>query len=80
MKKIICVIALLLAVSTAASAAVTIKLRRDTADSWNTNSTVVLASGEIGVETDTLKTKIGDGTTEWSALSYATEPTKEYIG
>jgi hypothetical protein len=28
----------------------------------------------MGVETDTLKTKIGDGVTAWSALSYATEP------
>lgn len=74
MKKIICAIILLLAVSTAASAAVTIKLRRDTAANWTTNSTVVLAAGEMGVETDTLKTKIGDGVTAWSALSYATEP------
>ena len=79
MKKIICAIILLLAVSTAASAAVTIKLRRDTAANWTTNSTVVLAAGEMGVETDTLRTKIGDGVTAWSALSYATEPggTKE---
>ena len=47
MKKIICSIALLLAISTAASAAVTIKSRRDTAANWTTNSTVVLAAGEI---------------------------------
>lgn len=80
MKKIICAIALLLAVSTAASAAVTIKSRRDTAANWTTNSTVVLAAGEIGVETDTLKIKIGDGATTWAALKYATEPPKEYIG
>lgn len=80
MKKIICAIALLLAISTAASAAVTIKSRRDTAANWTTNSTVVLAAGEIGVETDTLKIKIGDGVTTWTALKYATEPPKEYIG
>lgn len=72
MKKIICAIALLLAISTAASAAVTIKSRRDTAANWTANSTVVLAAGEIGVETDTLKIKIGDGTTAWSSLGYAT--------
>lgn len=72
MKRIICAIALLLAISTAASAAVTIKSRRDTAANWTTNSTVVLAAGEIGVETDTLKIKIGDGTTAWSSLGYAT--------
>lgn len=74
MKKLICAFVVLLAISTAASAAVTIKLRRDTAANWTTNSTVVLAAGEMGVETDTLKTKIGDGVTAWSALSYATAP------
>lgn len=30
-----------------------------------------MSSGEIGVETDTLKFKIGDGATAWSALAYA---------
>jgi hypothetical protein len=31
----------------------------------------VLAAGEIGVEPDTRKLKIGDGTTAWSSLNYA---------
>jgi hypothetical protein len=30
--------------------------------------------GELGIETDTLKYKIGDGTQAWSALSYASFP------
>jgi hypothetical protein len=30
----------------------------------------VLASGELGLETDTNKLKVGDGTTTWTALAY----------
>ena len=47
-----------------------LQLRRDTAANW-TNNNPTLAAGEIGVETDTLKFKIGDGTTAWTALAYA---------
>lgn len=46
-----------------------IQLRRDTAANW-TASAAVLAQGEVGVETDTLKVKIGDGTTAWASLAY----------
>lgn len=47
-----------------------IQHRRGTAAQWlSTNP--VLASGEIGVETDTLKFKIGDGVTTWAELKYA---------
>jgi hypothetical protein len=45
------------------------KLRSDTAANWTAANPVLLA-GEIGVETDTRKYKIGDGTTAWSGLSY----------
>jgi hypothetical protein len=31
---------------------------------------IVLANGEIGIETDTNKAKIGDGTSQWNALAY----------
>jgi len=48
----------------------TLQLRRDTATNW-TNNDPTLAEGEIGVETDTLKFKIGDGSTAWTALGYA---------
>ena len=48
-----------------------IQLRRDEAGDWTTNSATVLASGEIGFESDTNKFKIGDGTTSWGSLPYA---------
>ena len=38
--------------------AVRIQLRRDTASNWSTNNPI-LRPGEVGVETDTLKFKIG---------------------
>lgn len=46
-----------------------IQVRRDTASNWTTVNPV-LASGEIGFETNTNKMKIGDGTTVWSSLAY----------
>lgn len=46
-----------------------ILLRNDTATAWTT-ANPVLMKGEIGIEIDTNKFKIGDGTTAWSALSY----------
>jgi hypothetical protein len=48
----------------------TIKLRRDLSTNWS-NSNPILASGEPGLETDTLKVKYGDGITNWSNLSYS---------
>ena len=48
-----------------------IQLRRGTAALWSsTNPT--LAAGEIGLETDTLLIKIGNGSTAWNSLSYST--------
>lgn len=47
-----------------------IKLRRGTAAQWTT-ANPVLAAGEMGIETDTNKSKYGDGTTAWSSLSYS---------
>jgi len=49
--------------------AVQIQLRRGTAAQW-TSANPTLASGEVGVETDTNKQKIGDGTTAWNSLGY----------
>jgi len=43
--------------------------RRDTAANWVTNNPT-LAAGEYGLETNTLKFKIGDGATTWNALLY----------
>jgi len=48
------------------------KLRNDTAANWTATNPVLL-QGEIGVETDTRRYKIGDGTTAWSSLSYYIE-------
>lgn len=49
--------------------AVQIQLRHDTAANWTT-ANPVLAVGEMGVETNTLKIKIGDGSTAWGSLPY----------
>jgi hypothetical protein len=46
-----------------------INQRRDTAANW-TSSNPILQRGEVGWETDTLKSKLGDGTKAWNALSY----------
>lgn len=48
-----------------------IQVRRGTASQW-TSANPTLAAGEWGLETDTLKTKIGDGATAWNSLAYAT--------
>lgn len=47
-----------------------IQLRNDTAGNWNTQNPVLL-EGEMGVETDTGKTKIGNGTAHWKDLKYS---------
>jgi len=47
-----------------------ILLRRDTAANW-TSGNAVLASGEIGYETNTGKFKIGNGSTAWNSLGYS---------
>jgi Major tropism determinant N-terminal domain len=44
--------------------------RRDTAANWTSNNPT-LAAGEIGLETDTAKFKIGNGSTAWASLTYA---------
>lgn len=44
--------------------------RRDTAANWTSNNPT-LAAGEIGIESDTKKMKVGDGTTAWTSLTYA---------
>lgn len=56
---------------------ITIQLRNDTSDNW-TSINPTLAVGEIGIETDTNKFKIGTGTTSWALLGYAA-PTPGYV-
>jgi len=47
-----------------------IQHRRDTAANWTTANSV-LAAGEMGFETDTLKFKIGNGSNTWANLAYS---------
>lgn len=47
----------------------TILPRRGTAALWTARNPV-LAAGEVGYETDTKKTKMGDGATAWASLAY----------
>lgn len=51
--------------------AAVIQVKRGSASAW-TAANSVLAAGEIGYETDTRKFKVGDGSTAWTSLSYAT--------
>lgn len=44
--------------------------RNDTAENW-TSKNPTLLKGEMGIEIDTQKIKIGDGVAAWSALTYA---------
>jgi hypothetical protein len=48
-----------------------VQVRRGTASQW-TSANPTLASGEWGFETDTLRTKIGNGSTAWNSLAYQT--------
>jgi hypothetical protein len=48
----------------------TLQFRRDTAANWTSNNST-LALGEVGLETDTLAYKVGNGTSAWTSLSYS---------
>ena len=50
---------------------VNIQIRRDSAADWTTEDPT-LSEGELGLELDTGKIKIGDGATAWTSLSYRT--------
>ena len=45
-----------------------IQLRHDVKANWDSNSSVILKAGEVGIETDTSKMKVGDGTKTWAEL------------
>jgi len=53
--------------------AVIIQLRRDTAANWTANNPTP-GDGELCLETDTLRYKIGDGATQWTSLGYSSLP------
>ena len=50
-------------------ATVRIQVRRGTSADWS-NVNPVLAAGEMGLETNTRKIKVGDGSTAWNSLDY----------
>ena len=50
-----------------------IQFRRDTASNW-TSTDPTMASGEMGIDTDTDKYKIGDGSMAWTGLGYSSLP------
>lgn len=67
---------------------VTLIMRNDTAANWASKNPI-LTLGELGVETDTRKFKIGDGTTAYNSLKYglggnvevkSTAPTASDVG
>lgn len=49
-----------------------IVLRNDTAENWSTANPTLL-KGEVGIETDTNKMKVGDGVTPYNDLVYTNE-------
>lgn len=51
---------------------VTIQCKYKNASQWGNDE--VLAAGEIGIELDTKKGKVGDGSTVWSELGYSMDP------
>lgn len=55
-----------------------LELRRDTAANW-TAANPTLASGEPGLETDTGKLKLGDGSTAWTSLPYFGNPNVQSV-
>ena len=47
----------------------TVQFKNGTASAWTSNN-ITLAKGEIGIEIDTNKMKIGDGVNPWNSLQY----------
>ncbi len=54
-------------------------LRRDTAANW-TSANPTLSGGEVGIETDTLQIKLGNGSTAWTSLAYYAPATLDGVG
>jgi len=55
-----------------------IKIRRGLAATW-TSTNPVLADGEMGLETDTNKIKMGDGSLAWNSLGYNIKQTDNVL-
>lgn len=52
-------------------------IRNDVAANWTTYNPK-LSKGEVGLETDTLKMKVGNGTDNWNTLPYYNDQTNTY--
>lgn len=50
---------------------ITLLIRNDTAANWE-SANPTLSKGELGIEIDTAKIKVGDGATKWNDLKYST--------
>lgn len=61
-----------------ASADVRIQVRYDIQSAWEAENPL-LRAGELGVETDTSRAKIGDGQRLWSELPYVGAEFKQSI-
>jgi hypothetical protein len=48
-----------------------VQLKRGTASQWSTKNPI-LKNGELGIELDTKRMKLGNGTSRWTSLSYIT--------
>jgi hypothetical protein len=57
---------------------VQMRMRRGTTTDWS-SANPILASGELGLDTTQNKFKIGDGTTAWNTLAFATGPRGESL-
>ena len=55
------------------------QFRRGLAADW-TSVNPILAEGELGLETDTGKYKVGDGVTDWNTLTYKGIGSSGYSG
>lgn len=55
-----------------------IQLRNGTAAEWTAKNPVLL-KGEMGIEIDTHKIKVGDGSTQWSELAYCGADTNDIL-
>lgn len=56
---------------------VSIQLKYKNAAQWGASE--ILLAGEIGLELDTKKYKLGDGVTAWSELAYYSNPTTDAL-
>lgn len=55
-----------------------LQIRRDTEANWSSNNPT-LSLGEIGFEIDSNLIKVGDGSSTWTALSYAVPPDTDFL-